>query len=304
VHRLREFYRPGEKEEQRLPVDLNKLLEQAVLLTQPRWQTEATAQGRTISVTTAPGNIPFVTGDPAELREALTNLIFNAVDALPDGGVIALATRVDGQAVVLTIHDTGFGMSEEVSQHCLEPFFTTKGERGTGLGLSMVFGILQRHGGSIAINSKPGEGTTFALRLPATDPKTLTNSELLPRAHLPLRILVVDDEPIFCQLLCDSLQQDLHTVEIAVSAKEALEKFRASNFDLVITDRIMAGITGDRLAATIKKINPDMPIILLSGYTDAAGADADYSDVVDIVVQKPASRAALRRAFARAMIVR
>jgi signal transduction histidine kinase len=304
VHRLSEFYRPVQIEEQRVPIDLNKLIEQAVLLTQPRWQTEATAHGCAISVTTAPGDIPLVTGEPAELREALTNLIFNAVDALPKGGVITIATRLDDDAVVLTIHDTGIGMSEEVSRHCLEPFFTTKGDRGTGLGLSMVFGIVQRHGGSINILSKLGEGSTFVLRLPVANPETLTNLDVLPRVQSPLRILVVDDQPIFCELLCDSLQHDLHTVEVALSAKEALEKFNAGHFDLVITDRVMTGITGDRLAAMIKKTNPKMPIILLTSYTDAADADQGYSDAVDIVLKKPVSRAALRQAFARAMIAR
>ena len=165
VHRLRGFYRT-EEEEERLPIDLNQLIEQAVSWTRPRWQTTATAAGRTITVTANPGKIPCVAGDAAELREALTNLIFNAVDALPQGGAITLCTRAEADAVVLTISDNGTGMSEEVRQRCLEPFFTTKGESGTGLGLSMVFGIIRRHGGTIDIASEMGKGTTFTLRLP------------------------------------------------------------------------------------------------------------------------------------------
>jgi CheY-like chemotaxis protein/anti-sigma regulatory factor (Ser/Thr protein kinase) len=305
VHRLREFYRPDEPGEEHRAVDLNALIEQSIALTQPRWQTAASANGCAITVTTDPGEIPSIDGDPAELREAFTNLIFNAVDALPQGGTISFRTRRDGDSVTLTISDSGTGMGEEVRQRCLEPFFSTKGNAGTGLGLSMVFGVIQRHAGTIEVESELHQGTTFTLRLPADETASVIHcgpSSLLDR---PLRILVVDDQPILCQLLCQYLEEDLHTVETALCGNDALEKFRARDFDLVITDHVMAEMTGEQLAATIKKINPLMPVILLTGYTcDPTAATEETPAAIDLILGKPLSRSALRHALAEVMALK
>jgi signal transduction histidine kinase len=301
VHRLREFYRPDEAEEQRLPVDLNQLIEQAISLTQPRWQTDALADGRTIRVASESGKIPCIAGDAAELREVLTNLIFNAVDAMPHGGAITFGTRHEGEFVAVTISDTGMGMSEEVRQRCLEPFFTTKGKRGTGLGLSMVFGIIHRHGGAIAIESHPGAGTAFTIHLPCFGAESVVKPDVLPGTIEPLRILVVDDQPVLCQLLCEHLQGDLHRVETALSGSDALEKFRAAPFDLVITDHVMAGMTGEQLAFALKDIRPTTPVILLTGYAGESSAGKKSCAAIDLVLGKPLSRAALRCAMAKVL---
>lgn len=300
VQRLREFYRPDETSDQRLPVDLNQLIAQVISLTQPRWQTEATASGSTITVNTEPGDIPCVAGDAAELREVLTNLIFNAVDALPKGGTITFRTQAEAAAVVLKISDTGTGMSEEVRQHCLEPFFTTKGERGTGLGLAMVFGILQRHDGTLAIESERGKGTTFTLCLPPASVESVTCLDAWAGPQGPWHILIVDDQPILSQLVCEYLQADLHVVETALSGNEALEKFRAAPFDLVITDHVMAEMTGEQLAVAIKEINRKTPVILLTGYAGDA-IPGIHAAAIDLVLGKPLSRAALRSAVAKVM---
>lgn len=303
VHRLRDFYRPDASDEPRLPVDLNKLVEQAIALTQPRWHTAANASGSAITVTSDRGEIPCIAGDPAELREILTNLIFNAVDALPAGGSIVIGTRCEGAAVALTIRDSGTGMSEEVRQRCLEPFFTTKGEHGTGLGLSMVFGIVQRHSGSMHIDSELGHGTVFTLRFPMVSDVVAAESEAQLLAHEPLRILVVDDQPILNQLLGECLRADYHTVETALSGSDALEKFRAGKFDLVITDHVMAGMTGEQLAAEIKKLDPSIPVMLHSGYGGAPVLEGTSSGPIDLVLGKPISRAALRQALVKVMAV-
>ena len=302
VHRLREFYRPDETGDRRQPVDLNQLIGQAIALTKPRWQTQAIAAGHEIVVTADLGEkLPAVSGDPAELREVLTNLIFNAVDALPEGGAIALRTRAEGGSVVLQIADTGTGMSEDVRRRCLEPFFTTKGRRGTGLGLAMVFGIIHRHGGAIDIGSELGKGTTFTVRLPATHAESETSPPEETAPARPLHILVVDDQPILCQLVCEYLQDDLHTVEIAISGSQALEAFRAAEFDLVITDHVMAEMNGHQLATAIKALNPGVPLILLTGYADHTAAESECPEAVDLVLAKPLSRTALRRALAQVM---
>ena len=125
---------------------------------------------------------PFVAGEESALREVLTNLIFNAVDAMPEGGRIALETAVEGSDAVIRVRDTGTGMSESVRQRCLEPFFSTKGELGTGLGLSMVYGIVERHRGKLEIESAPGQGTTFLIRIPLAESSSLPASAISARA--------------------------------------------------------------------------------------------------------------------------
>jgi signal transduction histidine kinase len=157
VNRLREFYRFRDAGEVFAPVDINQLVTSAVGLTKPKWQAQAQASGRTIEVKTAPGTVPLVAGNESELREALTNLIINAVDAMPHGGTITLRTFTDGPLVCLAVTDTGTGMTEETRRRCLEPFFSTKGASGTGLGLSMVYGtVVQRHQGTIDIETARG----------------------------------------------------------------------------------------------------------------------------------------------------
>jgi signal transduction histidine kinase len=165
---LREFSRPGQTHELYLPVNVNDLIQQAVLLTKPKWQMESLTAGTTIRLSVDFGEIPTIDGDPAELREALTGLIFNAIEAMPHGGSIMLRTRAKGDAVTVQIIDTGIGMTEEERQRCLEPFFTTKTEPGTGLGLDMVFATIRRHRGVIDVESQPGNGTTFTLQLPVS----------------------------------------------------------------------------------------------------------------------------------------
>lgn len=301
VHRLREFYRPSANDEPRLPVNLNKLIEQAVSLTSPRWKTLALAAGQTISVETDLAPIPRVPGSAAELREVLTNLIFNAVDAMPQGGTITLRTRFERDKVELQIRDTGTGMSDEVRCRCLEPFFTTKGERGTGLGLAMVFGIVQRHKGTIDLDSVLGQGTTFTIRFPASHLQSVTSEECPEElGERELHVLVVDDQPILRQLLCEYLQADMHTAETAADGPDALEKFRHGKFDVVLTDQVMGEMNGYDLAAQLKAIRPEVPVILLTGFVEGTTAEPRDS-AVDLVVGKPIARSALRNALARVL---
>jgi signal transduction histidine kinase len=167
VSRLRDFYRSRESEDIFAAVDLNEVIEQSVSLTQPKWKTQALTSGRKIEMELDLEKLPPVSGNPAELREAFTNLIFNAVDAMPAGGTVTLRSHPEDNAVLFEISDTGTGMNEDVRIRCLEPFFSTKGEKGTGLGLSMVFGIIKRHNGTLDIESAVDRGSTFRIRLPA-----------------------------------------------------------------------------------------------------------------------------------------
>jgi signal transduction histidine kinase len=167
VGRLSEFSRSSDTGEIKQSVDLNSVIEQAVSFTKPKWDGQAFAAGSQIRVKVDFQDIPAIPGNAARLRDAITNLIFNAVDAMPQGGTLTLRTRAEGEAVLLEVSDTGLGMTEEVRRNCFEPFFTTKSERGTGLGLAMVSKVAQHHSGTIDVASEPGKGTTFTLRLPA-----------------------------------------------------------------------------------------------------------------------------------------
>jgi len=300
VNRLREFYRQREEGEVFAPVDLNKLIDQAVSLTQPKWKNQAEAKGIAIRVVTELGQIPNAVGSEADLREALTNLIFNSVDAMPEGGTITVRTRTAHSRVILEVADTGTGMTEKVRQHCLEPFFTTKGDRGTGLGLSMVYGIVQRHQGSVEIETAPGKGTTFRLSLPAAqESPPAGNAESTPVSVRPLRVLLVDDEDMVRQILREYLIGDGHTVEPATNGHDALDKLPKVAFDVVILDRAMPGLSGDQVAVAIKELKPELPVILLTGFGNMMQAAGEQPPGIDLVLGKPVTIAGLRAALAK-----
>ncbi len=299
VARLREFYRVRDTTEVFTAVDAEKLIEQAIALTSPKWKDQAMANGAEIRVERDFSPSRLAIGNETELREALMNLIFNAVDAMPKGGELTLRTRDAGDAIEIEVADTGGGMTEEVRRRCLEPFFSTKGERGTGLGLAMVFGTLERHNGAIEIRSAPGCGATFVLRLPVHQGEVevvgLGEREAKPR---PLRILVVDDEPQVREVIAAFLTTDGHSVREAAHGQEGLNLMQSDDFDLVITDKAMPGMNGDQMARAIKAQFPRLPVILLSGFSDFL--DAETIPCVEVVAPKPISMNGLRIAVEKA----
>ncbi|MEP6670773.1 MAG: response regulator [Chthoniobacter sp.] len=298
VRRLREFYQSDTDAEPFAAVNLNILAEQAVSLTMPRWSSQALASGTRILVKTDLGVIPLIAGNPAELRELLVNLIFNSVDALPNGGEICIQTRAEGEVALLCVTDNGCGMDDATAEKCMEPFFTTKGENGTGLGLSVVHGIVTRHGGRVDILSGLGTGTTFSLRFPATSAVlSLEKPPLTPDLERSLRILLVEDQPIICELIAELLRTDGHAVDTAGSGGGALEKYRQNEYDLVITDLAMPGMSGEQLANVIKQLTPAKPVILLTGFETMVGKGSACTPSIDMVVAKPASLEELRRAI-------
>jgi nitrogen fixation negative regulator NifL len=300
VSRLREFYRRREEGEVFAPVDLNKLIQGAVSLTKPKWKNQAEARNVAIRCALDLGQIPNVIGSEADLREALTNLILNAVDAMPQGGTITVRTRSAASRVIMEVVDTGTGMTEEVRQRCLEPFFTTKGKRGTGLGLSMVYGTVQRHQGSIEIDSSLGKGTTFRLTLPpAQESPTISGGVTAPASVRPLRVLLVDDEDIVRQILREYLVADGHTVETASNGGDALDAMAKAAFDIVLLDRAMPGLSGDQVAVATKELKPDLPVILLTGFGDMMIAAGEMPPGIDLILGKPVTIDGLRTALAR-----
>jgi signal transduction histidine kinase/ActR/RegA family two-component response regulator len=300
VKRLRDFSRPRAADEPLLPVQLNDLIAQVLSLTQPRWRDQRLAQGITIEVVTALRELPLVAAHPSELREGLANLVLNAVDAMPEGGTLTLRTRERGAQVLLEMSDTGLGMAPDVQARIFEPFFTTKGEQGTGLGLAMVHGIVQRHGGSIEVDSTPGQGTIFRILLPAAvqqDPLA-AEPEPLPRRQHTLRILLAEDELGLQKIMVSYLELDSHVVTAVGDGAAALARFDPAAFDLVITDLAMPGLSGDQLAAAVKQRSPTTPVIMLTGFGDQANGREPPAGV-ELVASKPITLSRLRAALAQ-----
>jgi CheY-like chemotaxis protein/anti-sigma regulatory factor (Ser/Thr protein kinase) len=300
VSRLREFYRYRDDAEVFTPVVINDLVLQVISLTQPRWKDQALAAGTHIDFRTEMGNVPTVPGNEGELRELLANLVFNAIDAIPKRGTITIRTEVQGSWLVITVSDDGLGMTEEVKARCMEPFFSTKEDEGTGLGLGSVHGIVRRHEGEIDIQTEAGRGTSVMVYLPLD--KHAPPPELSVPAPAPkdtLRILVVEDEPLVREVLGVYLAEDQHDVVVAENGREGLEKFKAGTFDLVMTDRAMPVMNGDELAIEIKKLSPKTPILLLTGFGDLMTGAGEQPPGVDLVVSKPFTLTTLRGAIVK-----
>jgi CheY-like chemotaxis protein/anti-sigma regulatory factor (Ser/Thr protein kinase) len=250
---------------------------------------------------------PFM-GVASEIREALTNLLFNAVDAMPTGGILRLRTGLTAQdpCVYVEVSDSGIGMDEDTRRRCLEPFFTTKGERGTGLGLAMVYGVVQRHSAEIEIDSAIGKGTTIRLNFSARSSNVADASESIPNSFsVPrLRILVIDDDPLLLKSLRDILEADGHIITTANGGQEGVDAFTSAQqgaeaFAVVITDLGMPYVDGRKVAGAIKNASSSTPVILLTGWGQRLVAEGDVPPHVDQVLSKPTKLRHLREALAQ-----
>ena len=313
VARMREFYRPREPELHLSRVALNRLIGQVVELTRARWSDVPLQQGIVIRLETelAP-DLPDIMGSEGEIRDALTNLVFNAADAMPEGGTLTLRTRCapsqrhacDEMDVSVEVSDTGVGMSEETRRRCLEPFYTTKGERGTGLGLAMVYGMIQRHSAELEIDSAVGQGTTVRVLFGVAS----TSAAVAPlakrlQAVQRLRILLVDDDPLLSNSLRDILESDGHIVTVADGGQSGIDTFQAarqrgSPFSLVITDLGMPYVDGRKVAAAVKAVASSTPVIMLTGWGRRMLSDNDVPPCVDRLLSKPPKIGELRSVFA------
>ncbi len=279
-------------------VDLNQLALHALELTRGRWQDE-TQPGRRIDVTVETGSVPLVVGEPAPLREALMNLVVNAMDAMPDGGQITVRTWVDGSRVRCAVTDTGVGMSDEVRRRALQPFFTTKGPKSTGLGLSVAYGAVHRYGGQLEIDSDAGRGTTVTISLPVAPPRPGPEPELEGAATPAggLRILVVGAESDARSALGVLLEEQGHTAVKVADGEEALRRLEAGeSFDLVLTDVELPRMSGWDLARDMRESWPRLPVgLVVGGREEAMSRDERHG--VDLVVTKPFDAAQLREAL-------
>jgi signal transduction histidine kinase len=294
VSRLRDFYRPREESDVFTSVAVNRLIEEVVPLTKPKWHDHALETGRAIRIELELQKVPPVLGNGTELREIFTNLIFNAVDAMPDGGTITLRTESLADTVKIEVADTGTGMTEEVRHRCLEPFFSTKAEKGTGLGLSMAFGIIRRHSGTLDIETAPGRGSTFRVTLPCYQSASHESAEVRLTVDRILRVLVVDDEPSARDVVTKYLKGDGHRVVTASDGGEAIQRVMSEHFDLVITDHGMPGMSGTQLADAVHRFDPEKPVFLLTGF---AYDPAQLPASVQCLLKKPLVPDELRSAL-------
>ncbi len=289
VGRLREFYSTQDSVvETTTDIDLHALADQVRDLTQHRWKSQAEARGANIEFRTAVTSHRCVHGNEPELRQALSNLVINAVDAIEGNGAISLSISDADEDVLIEIKDTGCGMPESIRAKCLDPFYSTKGKLGTGLGLSIVAGVVKRHGGAIEIHSEEGTGSTVSIHLPAVEARLVEPApKAAPRSSSSLRIMLVDDEAVLLEVLSELLGSGGHKVENFESGEAALKAFQSKRFDLVITDRAMPNMSGEQLAAEIKSINPHTPIIMATGFGDTMSSTDKASSHVDLVLAKP-----------------
>jgi PAS domain S-box-containing protein len=300
VRRLQDYSRPARV---RGPegVQLRDVLEQLLALTRPQWDNEAARRGIRYEIDLKAEPAPMILAVASEIREALLNILENALAAMPGGGRLTLHVRGEDDRAVVSIVDTGRGMSPEVQRLAFEPFFTTRAsEGGSGLGLSLAQEIIHRYRGSITVSSREGEGTTFTLSFPAISAEAVRLPAFLPSLE-PLRVLAVEDEPEVLDVVRAMLVAAGHTVVSAASGREALELFEHEPVDVVVTDLGMPGMTGLALAQELKRRRP-VPVVLLTGWADELESEA--TPHIDVLMAKPITRERLLSGLAQAVPAR
>lgn len=288
VRRIQTFARQSPSKEFEL-LDVSSLLRDAIEITRTRWENEARLRGLRYEVELQ-ATCPYYTlGSASELREVFVNLIVNAVDAMPLGGQLSISCERTGESLSLRFADTGLGMSEDVRERIFEPFYTTKGAHGTGLGLAVSYGIIERHEGSISVESEVGQGATFRIELPAVESTVAQESRPQPQSEAAsLKILVIDDEIFVRDTLADMLLMMGHRVKVVDGGRNALQALSVEEFDLVFTDLSMPEMDGWEVAREIRRrFGPELIVILITGH--GAGTPVASSDrhLVDGIIGKP-----------------
>ncbi len=295
VKRIQDFARQRQDRDFET-VSVEQLLLDVSEITRPRWKDSAEASGVHINLTVSNRAGAHVLGDASELRDVLVNMIFNAVDAMPAGGQLTLAAEQRDGKVVITVKDTGSGMDSEVRSRVFDPFFTTKGVEGMGLGLSVSYGVIRRHGGTIRVESEIGCGTTFKVILPlaecgessASDAGAGDSVVRNQRCRMT-KILVVDDEEPVRELLRDILEDEGVEVTLAANGAEALARFEAGKFDAVLTDLGMPGMNGWELLRLISERDQQVPLAVITGWGELVSTHEEKAARVEWVLTKPFS---------------
>ncbi|MBX0330366.1 GAF domain-containing protein [Oscillochloris sp. ZM17-4] len=280
---------------------LNDIVDESLSITRPRWRDDMQSRGAQLKIVRDLGDLPPIIGDGAALRDLVTNLILNAIDAMPEGGELRLRTELlaEGEpSALIAISDTGVGMSGEVRQRIFDPFFSTKGSSGTGMGLSMAYGIAQQHQGAISVESEPGRGTTFQVRLPVRRlaPASVDSPPDGAAASCqPIRILVVEDDDGVRRVLAQILRRAGHDVIDLESAQRALALLRSEDFDLLCTDLGMPEMSGWELIAEARAAHPSLATVLITGWGEQIDAEEARARGADAVLAKPFDTVRLRQ---------
>ena len=288
VHRIMKFARK-EKTGEFIHINMNDIINDALEFTRPRWKFQAQAKGVvfTIKKDLSDSSL-YVLGNGAELREVITNILNNAFDAMLDGGEIFIRSFIEEGFVVVELSDTGKGIEQDILDKIFDPFFTTKGPKSTGLGMSVSYGIIEQHSGTIKVDSIKDEKTVFTIRLPLSEKAADKKERLLSVAKQEkVKILIIEDEKCVCEMFEDMLVGEGHDVEIAYDGKQGLAVFRKKKFDLVFTDLAMPGISGWQVAKEIKKMDHTVPVILTTGWELKFSEENDDKKNVDIIIKKP-----------------
>jgi signal transduction histidine kinase/ActR/RegA family two-component response regulator len=287
VRRIQEFTRTRRTRPFR-QVDLLDLVREVVEMTRPRWKDEAQSRGVSYEVAIEGGPLPWVAGRPEELREVFTNLLTNALEAMPGGGRLVFGLGVEKDTVVVTARDTGIGMPPDIARRVFEPFFTTKGPQGSGLGLAVVWGIVTRHGGTVEVDSRPGDGALFTMRLPVARAVPEPPSRSTPaRPARAARVLVIDDEVGVREVLRDLLARDGYAVIAAPDGRSGLAVSEKEPVDLVLSDLSMPGMSGWEVAEACHVRFPRVPVGLITGWGDRLDPAELARHGVRFVVAKP-----------------
>ena len=293
VKRIQDFARQRRDHDFHL-VDVRQLLFDVGEITRPRWKDSAEAANIYINLKIAGDTNLVVMGDESELREVLINLVFNAVDAMPHGGILTMSAKQTSAGIELSVRDTGTGMDEETRLRVFDPFFTTKDKLGMGLGLAVSYGIIRRHDATVEVESQLGVGTTFRIRLPISEPQLEvpgTADRVVSReANTYLgnaKILVVDDEECVRDLLRDVLEKQGFEAVVAEGGRHALSLFEKENFDAVFTDVGMPDMNGWELSRALRQRNSDVPVAVITGWGEAVGSQEQQAAKVDWVLAKP-----------------
>ncbi len=267
VKRIQEFARLRPMEAF-TTLDLNEVIHEAVAITRPRWEQQAAHLGIRLDLVVDLHPLPKVLGRPAALAEVFTNLILNAIDAMPSGGVLRLSASAEGDDwVSVEVADTGDGIPEQVRRRIFDPFFTTKGEAGTGLGLAVSYSIIKNHGGEIRVESQVGRGTSFTIRLPVgRGAQPEPPRPIAPEHQRKGRILLIDNEPQVLAVLSEMLVDAGHAVTPVVGAADALSAYAPGKFDLVVSNLGMPVLNGWEVAQRVRAMDPKVPMIFVTGW--------------------------------------
>ncbi len=304
VNRLQTLYRESEDTSDFVPIQLAQVLEEVLALNRPRWRDMPQMRGVTIHVETRLADPAPVRGNPAELARVFSNLIINAIEAMPEGGILRCETEGVGPYSEVRISDSGVGIAPEEQARIFEPFYSTK--KSSGLGLTITRNIIERHGGQIQVESAPGTGTTFVVRLPRyaveLPAEAPAAADLAPEAALDaLSILVVDDEPGVRGVLARFLERLGHRVDVAESGQQGIAMLERESYDLLICDLGMPDVQGPKVMRAAHERYPEMPIILTTGWGDSITPEQLVRMHAHALLPKPFTQQKLGHALAQAL---